>query len=387
MSVSTIIDRCSELYHDLDLTYVKQWKERSNGARAIGYLPIYVPGEMIHAGGMLPVGVMGGGDLVEIIKGDAYYQSYICHIPRSVIELGLAGRLDCLDGMLFPSICDVIRNLSGMWQVMFPGKYARYFDFPQNFDPAVGGRFYIKELHSFKEDLEKMGGGAISDDSLRAAIEVYNVNRRLMNALYDLRSQKPWLVPTYETYLLARAGNILSVEDHNALLKDYLEGIEDMDRKEMDNVRVVLLGAFCEQPPLGLIKTLENAGCYIVDDDFMLGHRWLLQDVDTGGDPISALAGAFLEHSTYSSTKYEAGNPKGKLLVETVHHRRADGVIFACPSFCDPALLDRPEFIKALDEEGIPHTGFQYAENLGQFQVIREQTGTFSDSIKLWSAT
>ncbi len=387
MSVSKIIDRCSELYHDLDLTYVKQWKGRSNGARAIGYLPIYVPREIIHAGGMLPVGVMGGGDLVEIIKGDAYYQSYICHIPRSVIELGLAGRLDCLDGMLFPSICDVIRNLSGMWQVMFPGKYARYFDVPQNFDPAVGGRFYIKELHSFTEYLVKMGGGAISDDSLRAAIEVYNVNRRLMNALYDLRSQKPWLVPTYETYLLARAGNILSVEDHNALLKDYLEGIEGMDRKEMDNVRVVLMGAFCEQPPLGLIKTLENAGTYIVDDDFMLGHRWLLQDVDTGGDPISALAGAFLEHSTYSSAKYEAGNPKGKLLVETVHHSRADGVIFACPSFCDPALLDRPEFIKALDEEGIPHTGFQYAENLGQFQVIREQTGTFSDSIKLWSAT
>jgi benzoyl-CoA reductase subunit C len=26
-------------------------------------------------------------------------------------------------------------------------------------------------------------------------------------------------------------------------------------------------GSFCEQPPLGLIKTLERAGCYIVDDD------------------------------------------------------------------------------------------------------------------------
>jgi hypothetical protein len=60
-------------------------------------------------------------------------------------------------------------------------------------------------------------------------------------------------------------------------------------------------------------------------------------------------------------------------------------VVLACPSFCAPALLDQPEFVKALDEADIPHTGFQYAENLGQFQVIREQTGTFSDSIKLWS--
>jgi benzoyl-CoA reductase subunit C len=39
----------------------------------------------------------------------------------------------------------------------------------------------------------------------------------------------------------------------------------------------------------------------------------------------------------------------------------------------------------AMDREGIPWTAFKYAENSGQFQVIREQAGTFADSIKLWS--
>lgn len=385
MAIHEIINRCAELYHDLDLSYVKQWKERNSGARAIGYLPIYVPREIIHAAGMLPVGIMGGGDLVEIIKGDAYYQSYICHIPRSVIELGLSGRLDSLDGFLFPSICDVIRNLSGMWQVMFPGKYVKYFDFPQNFNPQVGGKFYRNELYSFKEDLERMSGKKITDDALCASILLYNENRRLLDALYDLRAEKPWQAPTYEAYLLDRAGNIMSVEDHNDLLSAYLKGVGELDRKHMDNVRVIVTGAFCEQPPLGLIKTIENAGCYIVEDDFIQGHRWLLEDVDTQGDPISALVAAYIENSTYSSTKYEGGMPRGKLLVETVRKRRADGVIFACPSFCDPALLDRPDLIKALDEENIPYTSFQYSENLGQFQVIREQTGTFSDSVKLWS--
>jgi benzoyl-CoA reductase subunit C len=385
MNIHEIVKRCLDIYHDLDLNYVRQWKETHHGAPAIGYLPIYVPREIIHAAGMLPVGIMGGGDMVEIIKGDAFYQSYICHIPRSIIELGLSGKLDCLDGMLCPSICDVIRNLSGMWQVMFPDKYVKYLDFPQNFNPSVGGEFYRKELLSLKEDLEKLRSGEITGEALRSSIDIYNKNRHLMNTLYDLRAEKPWLVPTYEAYLLARAGNILSVEEHNKILTDYLAGVRSLERREMDNARVVLVGAFCEQPPLGLIRTLENAGCYIVDDDFVLGHRWLLQDVDTKGNPISALAQAFIEHSTYSSAKFEAGWPKGELLVQTVERRRADGVIFACPSFCDPALLDRPEFIKALDTVGIPHTNFQYTENIGQFQVIREQTGTFSDSIKLWS--
>jgi benzoyl-CoA reductase subunit C len=41
--------------------------------------------------------------------------------------------------------------------------------------------------------------------------------------------------------------------------------------------------------------------------------------------------------------------------------------------------------VAALDQAAIPHTQFKYSENTGQFAVIREQAGTFSDSIRLWS--
>ena len=64
---------------------------------------------------------------------------------------------------------------------------------------------------------------------------------------------------------------------------------------------------------------------------------------------------------------------------------KAEGVLFCAPSFCDPALLDQPMGQTALDAHRIPWTSFKYAENTGQFQVIREQAGTFADSIKLWS--
>ena len=41
--------------------------------------------------------------------------------------------------------------------------------------------------------------------------------------------------------------------------------------------------------------------------------------------------------------------------------------------------------VDACEAAGINSTSFQYAENSGQMQPIREQTGTFADSIKLWS--
>jgi benzoyl-CoA reductase subunit C len=386
MGTAEIIARCEALFEDLDFTAAREWKAALPGRKVVGYMPVYVPRELIHAGGMLPLGILGGGDRLEVIHGDAYYQSYICRIPRSTIELGLSGRLDFIDGMLFPSICDVIRNLSGMWQLMFPDVYARYFDVPQNYDDGVGGTYYIRELQELRAGLEGVAGRTIGDDDIRASIATFNENRRVVRELYDFRARVPWKAPSAEVYLLVRAGMILPVEEHTALMRDYLAAAEAEDRPLRDNCRIIMAGGFCEQPPLSLIRSIELSGCYIVDDDFMLVTRWLLDDVPEDGDPVANLSDAFLHHSSATSAKYEPdGKMKGQHLIDAARERRAEGVIFAAPSFCDPALLDRPMLQNKLGEVDIPNIAFKYAENSGQMQPIREQAGTFADSIKLWS--
>jgi benzoyl-CoA reductase subunit C len=387
MSVNEIIGRCQALFDDLDFTCVSDWKAAGENRKAIGYMPVYVPREIIHAAGMLPVGVVGGGDQLEVIHGDAYYQSYICRIPRSTIELGITGRLDALDGMLFPSICDVIRNLSGMWKMLFKDKYARYFDVPQNYSDGIGGSYYVHELEELRNGLAKLRGKEITDDEIRNSIALYNENRQVMQELYDYRAAQPWKAPTFEVYLLMRAGMVLPVEEHTQMLRDYLVAVDAADRPMRDNCRVVLQGTFCEQPPLGLIKSIEMAGCYIVDDDLLLVTRWLLDDVPLEGNPLQNLSDAFLHHSAETASKYVAkGEDKGEFLVDICKRYKAEGVVFAAPSFCDPALLDQPMLTRKLTEADIPFTAFQYAENSGQMQPIREQAGTFADSIKLWSA-
>ncbi|MCP5371635.1 MAG: benzoyl-CoA reductase subunit C [Hyphomicrobiales bacterium] len=385
-TVTEIVDRCQALFEDLNFTSAREWKAAEPGRKVVGYMPVYVPREIIHAGGMLPLGILGGGEALEVIHGDAYYQSYICRIPRSTIELAITKRIDFVDGMLFPSICDVIRNLSGMWKLMFPKVYARYFDVPQNYRDDIGGNYYVEELRELKEGLEEVAGRTITDEDIRRSIAVYNENRRLVQEVYDFRTKQPWKAPSWEVYLLMRAGMVLPVEEHTQLMQDYLAAAEAEDRPMKDNCRIILQGSFCEQPPLNLVKSIELAGCYIVDDDYMLVTRWLLGDCPVDGDPLRNLASKFLHESMETAAKYEPdGTRKGQYLVDAVRDRAAEGVIFAAPSFCDPALLDRPMLANALSRADIPHISFKYAENSGQMQPIREQAGTFADTIKLWS--
>ncbi|HEV2721754.1 MAG TPA: benzoyl-CoA reductase subunit C [Thermoanaerobaculia bacterium] len=387
-AAADIVARANALFEDLSFTAAREWKTAVPGRKVVGYMPIYVPRELIHAGDMLPLGILGGGDQLEVIHGDAYYQSYICRIPRSTIELGVSGRLDFVDGMLFPSICDVIRNLSGMWKMLFPNVYVRYFDVPQNYRDDIGGNYYVNELAELRHDLAELRGKPITDDELRNSIALYNENRRLVRELYAFRAEKPWQVPAAEAYLVLRAGMVLPAEEHSAMLRDYLAAARAEERPRRDNCRVVVTGAFCEQPPLNLIKSLELSGCYVVDDDLLLVTRWLTADTAIEGDPLHNLASAFLHQSESTAAKYEPNlKEKGQHLVRAVRRSGAEGVIFAAPSFCDPALLERPMLQHVLKDAGIPYIAFKYAENSGQMQPIREQAGTFSDSIKLWSGT
>jgi len=384
-----LVEKCEAVCLDFDFKTVSDWKEKNPGKKAFGFLPTYVPRELIHAAGMLPVGVLGADDSLEIVRGDACFQSYICHLPRSVVELGMTGRLDCLSGMMFPSTCDVIRNLSGIWKLQFPEKVSLYFDAPQNFDMQIGGVFYRRVLEEIWEALLKVSGVAATNEDILASIKLYNENRRLTSVIYDMRSARPWVAPASEVYILMRAGMQLPVEEHNAILTRYIELIEDEvtagSRRELDNARVVVSGSFCEQPPLTLVRTLERSGCYVVEDDYMMVTRWLGSEVPSDGDGMHNLVQAYMDYKGESPAKFVPdGQKKGTELIGRVRSTGGEGVLFAAPSFCDPALLDQPMLQEALDKEGISYTAFKYSENTGQMQPIRERAGTFADTIKLW---
>jgi bcr-type benzoyl-CoA reductase subunit C len=264
---------------------------------------------------------------------------------------------------------------------------ACYLDLPQNFAWEVGGRFYRGELLRIANELTHRGARPLEDTALREALHADNQRGERLIQLRELRAAEPWRLPASEVYSVVRAGTLMTAADHTQMLDAYLAGVLRRPMRALDTVKVVLVGAFCEQPPLDLIKALEKAGCDIVDDDLQHGLHAIDAPYDESEpDPLTALARAWTEHGAAQASRFvRDGEKKGQALVAKVRACGADGVVFAAASFCDPALLDQPMLETAMNEASTPFTAFKFSENTGQFQVIREQAGAFSDAVKLWS--
>jgi benzoyl-CoA reductase subunit C len=216
---------------------------------------------------------------------------------------------------------------------------------------------------------------------LRKSIALYNEPRRLMRELYANRRETPQNLSTVECYVLTRVGSLLPPEEHIAILSEALPELRRRDEKPKDRIRVVLEGSFCEQPPIELLEGLEAAGCYILDDDFLIGWRWFPEDISIEGDPLRNLADAYIQHSVYSGVKHDTREPKSKHLVDKFKDTGADAVLILAAKFCEPALFDYALYKRALEKEGIPHLCLEFEEKMWIFDKARSEVETFVESM------
>src|SRR6516162_8693110 len=311
-TVENLISRYREPLENSPIEIAAEYKRQHPDQKLVGCYPVYTPVELIHAAGMLPVGVIGAGNRLEIAHADSRFQSFVCSIVKSTLELGLTDRLGFLDGIVFHSICDPARNLGSVFKRNFPNLMVEYIHFPQNMASPHSIDYLIAEYRRLAASYEQLSGKKITDDGVRESITVYNTQRRLLRDLYAIRRESPQNLSTVECYILTRIGTLLSPDQHIAILREALPELHRRNEKPKDRIKVVLEGSFCEQPPIELLDGLESAGCYILDDDILTGWRWFTGDIETDGDPLRNLANAYINRSVYSGVKHDTREPKSK---------------------------------------------------------------------------
>lgn len=373
-SLDGIFAECRELAEDADFPTVKRWRE--NGGKVLGHFQVYFPEEIAHAAGMLPLKMRGAP--VEPTHSDSRFGSYLCSILKTNLELVLSNRVE-LDMFVTHPICDAARNLAAVWGRNYPYP-CQILYLPQNANSKASAEYLRGEYERVRNDIEAVAGTKVTDEALRNSIAVYNENRSLLRKLYDIKRKQPWLLSGFEAYLLMNAGGMILREEHNEMLKAAIPLIEARPVKRQDKIRVVFEGGFCEQPPLDLIRAISQS-CYIVDDDLMIGLRWILEDVPLEGDLLMNMADAYLEKSTYSPVQHDARKPKEKMLLQRIADSGAEAAIITAAKMCEPGLEDQVTYIKTLDEKGIPYFVGEFEENMTSFDSMEIQLETFTENL------
>ncbi len=369
-----ILYRCRELVEDTDFPTVRRWRE--GGGKVVGHFQVYFPEEIAHAGGLLPFKVHGAP--VESTQADSRFGSYLCSIIKTSLELALSGRVE-LDLFVTHPICDAARNLAGVWgrNVTYP---CRILYLPQNPNSGFAARYLRDEYDRIRVLCEDLAGRAITDEDLRRSIAVFNENRALLRRLYALKRERPWLVPADEAYVLVAIGGCVPREEHNELLRAVLPLLETRALPRRDKIRVILEGGFCEQPPLDLLRAIARS-CYVVDDDLLIGLRWLVTDVPTDRDPLQALAESYIDRSAHSPVQHDLRKPKERMLLERLEGANAEAAILMAAKMCEPGLEELVVHTRALDGHGVRYFVSEFEENMTSFDALEIQLETFVENL------
>jgi len=317
------------------------------GRLAVGTLCSYVPVEILHSFGVVPVRLWGRSG--DVGRADALLQQFICPPVRHLAALGIEGRYGFLDGIVHCYTCDATCGLYNIWvRNMEPG-FRHLVSLPyMKIDEALD--YAVAEYRVLISKLESLTGTAFSTGNLAVSIELYSELRAMAREVYTLRARGARMSYA-EVYHMNLCCQVLPVETMLPLLGECVSGMKRAGTAApgRPRPRVMLSGSVINES--ALLRLIEEVGADIVADDTCLGVRPL------GGPPprdgtLESLAEHYLSVPPCSS---RADFPARKaFLLDTVGEYGAGAVLFLHHKYCDPHLSDHPYLKGVLEEAGVP---------------------------------
>ena len=325
---------------------LREWPDRYEGFQAMGYLCSYVPEEMLHAAGFVPLRVRGTS--APLRHADAHLQSFSCALCRSSLDQVLNGELEFMAGAVFAHTCDAMQALADLWRMNNPAPY--FVDTvmqPVNLGTPAARPFLIAELARFRERLASYTGHPIGDEALQTSIGLYDETRALVDRFQMYRGR----LAAPEFYAVLNAAQVMPREWFNPLLAEVLGDLEEAPGRA-NGPSLFLTGAVLDEPRL--LDLVEDLGARVGGDDLCSGSRHFRAVVRAQGDPLEAVAGYYLGRPP-CPTKLHPDPDPGRFLVEQVRETGADGVVFVIEKFCEPHAFDYAMVGPTLDAADVPY--------------------------------
>lgn len=372
MDIMEMFGRFEEIA-DAPSKYVDKYLAET-GNKAIGCFPVYTPEEIVHAAGMLPVGMWGGQTEVDLAK--QYFPAFACSIMQSCMELGLRGSYSHLSAVIIPGMCDTLICMGQNWKSAIKDIPMITFVHPQNRKIQAGVDYLVEEYRHVKKKIEEIKGSEIAEAELKASIDTYNAHRAAMREFTELTATHLDTVDSKKRSSVIKSAYFMRKEDHTKLLTELNDMLRALPEEKYSGKTVLVTGISMDSKEI--LDIFEENNIRIAFDNLAQETRQFRTDVPEGDSSLERLAMQWRDIEG-CSLAYDPKKNRGQIITEDVKKRNIDGVVYTMMKFCDPEEYDYPIIKKDIDDAGIPNLYIEIDQQTTNNEQVRTRIQTFAE--------
>lgn len=362
---------------------IKSYKEK--GWKIIGHFCSYMPEELFYAAGIVPVRIFPkSSDRFDL--ADEYLPAYTCSFARASLNDLLSDSYSYFDGFFFSSNCDTIRCLFHHFKRHVRDTFIPSMNMPAKARSKAAWVFLKQELDMLKGSIESYTRRIIEKEDLSNAIRIYQVNRKMMLAINQLRISVSGRISARTMNSLYRLNTQLEKQQANDMLERFIGECKVNHTDTMDEGRpkVFVMGNCCGNNEV--LELIESCGIDIVDDLLASGAKQFHEAGQICDSDYIGFIASRLNQRLVCPTKILASSKDRAHSLKTIKSQvelsGADGVILLHQKFCDPHGLDRPHLLSELKKSEIPLLELESEQDTHNREQLKTRIEAFIEMIE-----
>ena len=347
------------------------------GKQVVGCFAPYAPEELVHAAGLIPMGMWGGRTELKLAK--SYLPAFACPIMQANMELGLKGAYQGISAVIIPTMCDTLRCMTQNWRFGMKDIPMIPIVYPQNRTSPASVDYLIREFETVLTILYTITGNMVSEKSMEEAIAVYNQHNATMREFDTAANDHLDVITPKVRHVVHKSAFFFEKGEHTALVQEIIAGLKELPAHHWTGNKIILAGILCE--PEEVLDILEENQLAVVADDLAQESRQYRTDTpEKGGGALKRLALQW--NARYGcSLIHELGKPRGKMLAKMCQETGAQGVISCMMKFCDPEEYDEPYLEADLRKAGIHVMNIDIDPLNHSYEQVRTRVQSFCEML------
>ncbi|MFH1624674.1 MAG: double-cubane-cluster-containing anaerobic reductase [Pseudomonadota bacterium] len=358
---------------------------KKNGGKVVGTFCLYVPDEIILAGGGASVGLCGGAQF-SVPDAETVLPRNICPLIKSAFGFKVAKicpYFEVADFVMGETTCDGKKKV---WEILNDHIPTEVMELPQ-MKREIDKDLWLKEVKNFVKKMEKEAGTKITPELLEEKIKLVNGKRRAIQRVFETRKANPVPISGKDALLMSQIAFYDDPERFTTKVNELADELgkriqEDKGVFDKKTPRILVSGCPMAVPNWKLHHTIETSGAAVVCEESCVGTRYFTHLVEeerpTVEDKVKAIAERYLK---INCSCFSPNEDRIEEILKYVREYNAAGVVHYTLQFCHTYNVEFVKVKEALNKANIPVLDIETDYSEGDVGQLKTRVEAFIEQI------